>query len=299
MAQELIPEKVIGSKIPEKEFTVKPEMSMLYAIGIGFNEDQLKREDFKFTYELSEEFTVFPTYSCIIPLGYLAETFTQNPNIPQFNFMTLLHGEEYAQFFRPLVPGKTYKIRGEIHDIEGKEKGTLFAVKSDIVDDEDKICATVVAVTFVRGIKGVKYRSKGFLSKYSIPSKVPNSQPTKSVQYQTQKNQAFIYRIPGNDSNPLHVDPDMSSMGGFEVPILHGLCSYGITARKIYDEMCGGDQSKLLAFNARFTSHVFPGETLVIDLWSQGGKVLASAKTKERGKQVLIGEAIIRGDAKF
>ena len=107
----------------------------------------------------------------------------------------------------------------------------------------------------------------------------------------TNPNQALFYRLGGNDPNPLHVDPDMASMGGFEKPILHGLCFYGMTAKAAYESFCEDKIDNLLTYKARFTSHVFPGETLIMKFWKSGNNsVVVSVSTVERKLQVLIGE---------
>jgi acyl dehydratase len=96
------------------------------------------------------------------------------------------------------------------------------------------------------------------------------------------------------DKNPLHIDSDFSSVGGFKVPILHGLCTYGFTCKAVYETLLKGDQSLLRQYSARFTSHVFPGETLLVSMWKEDkGVVVLEVKTKERGKVVLQGFAVI------
>lgn len=91
----------------------------------------------------------------------------------------------------------------------------------------------------------------------------------------------------------------MAAMGGFEKPILHGLCSYGIAAKAVVQNFCGGDGNLLKSISARFTSHVFPGETLIVSLWQDGTKITFAAKTKERGLDVLIGGGEIAPAAKL
>ena len=89
-------------------------------------------------------------------------------------------------------------------------------------------------------------------------------------------------------------------MGGFDVPILHGLCTYGVTARAVFEEFHKEDPQLLQQMSGRFTSHVFPGETLVISMWKEGNKVIFSTKTKERGLIVLKGSCILKNsDAKM
>ena len=104
----------------------------------------------------------------------------------------------------------------------------------------------------------------------------------------TTPNLAILYRLNG-DRNPLHIDPDMASMGGFDKPILHGLCFFGITARAIQQHFFKINPDAMKQIGVRFTSHVFPGETLVISGWKEGDTIIFSTSTKERGKVVISG----------
>ena len=91
----------------------------------------------------------------------------------------------------------------------------------------------------------------------------------------------------------------MAGLGGFERPILHGLCSYGFTARVIYEKYCNNNPTALAKYGARFTSHVFPGESLVVEIWKEGNKLIFQSKTKERGKVVLRGYADLKDQPKL
>jgi acyl dehydratase len=121
---------------------------------------------------------------------------------------------------------------------------------------------------FIRGIGG--FGDKGIL-KDELPVP-PKRQPDHVAETRTEPNQAILYRLCG-DLNPLHIDPDMAAMGKFDKPILHGLGFYGFTARTIFEKYCGGDVKNFKSFNARFTSHVFPGETLIVEMFKEGDKV--------------------------
>ena len=81
----------------------------------------------------------------------------------------------------------------------------------------------------------------------------------------------------------------MSELGGFDVPILHGLCTFGFTARAVFEQYHKEDPMILKKISGRFTSHVFPGETLVVDMWKEEDTVIFATKTKERGDVVLKG----------
>lgn len=74
----------------------------------------------------------------------------------------------------------------------------------------------------------------------------------------TFKNQAIFYRL-NNDTNPLHIDPNASAILGFKAPILHGLCTYGVVARAIIQNLLDDDCDRFKALHVRFASHVFPG----------------------------------------
>jgi acyl dehydratase len=103
--------------------------------------------------------------------------------------------------------------------------------------------------------------------------------------------QALIYRLSG-DKNPLHADPDFAKMGGFDKPIIHGLCSYGIVCKAIVDEALGGDVTKVARYQARFAGVGFPGETYLTSYWKEGDKILIQAKSKERDAIIISNAAI-------
>jgi acyl dehydratase len=295
----LIPSKVIGFKLPTMNFDLNPNNTMNYALGLGFNEDQLNTKHFRFTYELSDEFSVFPTYSCVIPIKNLADLFMNCPAIPEFNMMTLLHGEEWLEIIKPLpTEGKLVYDMGFV-DLEDKGKGTVFCVEVRIKGKEDGTLYSVIYVNlFVRGVKGEGAKSVGILKAGAL-KKVPKDTPFKETTLKTYPNQALYYRLGGNDLNPLHVDPDMSAMGGFEKPILHGLCFFGMTAKAAYEAFCEDSLDNMLSYKARFTSHVIPGETLAIKFWKSGkNSLIVSVSTVERKLQVLQGEFTFK-NAKF
>ena len=104
----------------------------------------------------------------------------------------------------------------------------------------------------------------------------------------------MLYRLNGDD-NPLHIDPAVAAKGNFPRPILHGLCSYGFSARAVYDKFGGADPTRVKKVATRFTSHVFPGETLIVDMWKSGDRVYYETKTKERGLVVIKGIMELEG----
>ena len=125
--------------------------------------------------------------------------------------------------------------------------------------------------------------------------KAGNQAPDRAPDYQaestTMPQQALLYRLNG-DKNPLHADPEFAKMGGFDTPILHGLCSYGVVCKAVVDTVFDGDTTKVGRYQARFAGVVFPGETIVTSMWKEGDKILVEAKTKERDAPVITNAAI-------
>lgn len=212
------------------EFT--PKDSILYALGIGFQRDNLNKDHFKYTYENHADFESFPTVPIVIcHRGPFADGDFTIPGMPSFNPMMLLHGEESITIEKPVEPGMTYVVEENIADLQDKGKGGLLIFDAKIKEKETgELVSTVRSSLFIRGIGGFGHKGT-VVTKYPKP---PKRAPDMEKEEVTDKSQAFLYRL-CNDRNPLHVDPDMSAMGGFDIPILHGLCTYGFTARSLLE----------------------------------------------------------------
>lgn len=286
--------KAIGHKFPAYEYKVTNNDVILYSLGIGFQADPMNKSHYNFTYENGEEFQAFPTMGVVIAhrasLGDLSV-----PGMPTFNPMMLLHGEESLEVHKPIEPDMVLAVQETLVDLQDKTKATVMVIQTDAVDKESgDLIFRVITNLFIRGIGG--FGNKGKI-KISIPP-APKTNPDHVIEEKTLPNQAFLYRLNG-DMNPLHVDPAMSEMGGFKVPILHGLCTYGFTARAVYESYFKADAQVISKFSGRFTSHVFPGETLVVHTWKNGNQIVFETKTKERGKVVLKGVCELKADAKL
>jgi (3R)-3-hydroxyacyl-CoA dehydrogenase / 3a,7a,12a-trihydroxy-5b-cholest-24-enoyl-CoA hydratase / enoyl-CoA hydratase 2 len=134
----------------------------------------------------------------------------------------------------------------------------------------------------------------------------PSSSPTFTDKVRLPPSAALVYRLNG-DTNPLHADPDMASLGGFRAPILHGLCTFGVAGRVVLRRFGGGgggaegegaaapapDPSTLRSIKARFSKHVFPGETVVVESWDAGeGRVLFQCRVEERGNELVLSNGV-------
>lgn len=252
--------KAMGFKLKPYELEVTNKDLILYALGLGFQKDPLNKKHFNFTYENADEFQSFPTIGVVLGARGAIQDLLSIPGIPKFNPMILLHGEESCEVFKPMEPGTQLVVQKSLLDLHDKKKATVMVIGTEAREKESgDLVFKLITNLFVRGIGG--FGNKGTV-KIDIPQ-APKSTPDASVEETTTPNQAFLYRLSG-DYNPLHVDPEMSAMGGFKVPILHGLCTYGITAKAVYEKYHSEDPTLLKKINARFTGHVFPGETLIV-----------------------------------
>ena len=253
----------IGAKTEPQLFKWTDRDTMLYALGVGAGLD-----DLAFTTENTHDTPqqVLPTYAVIACLPFAAAAM-----IGSFNFAMLLHGSQGIRLFKPLPPAGKLSVVAEVADIQDKGEGKnavvmLKATGSD--PDSGEVIAETHTTAVIRGEGGFG----GQPGQRPSAPEIPDREPDSTIALPTREDQALIYRLSG-DRNPLHSDPWFArELAGFPKPILHGLCSYGVAGRALVADLGGGDATKVSAIAARFTSPVFPGETLTTSIWrTEGG----------------------------
>ena len=287
--EQVIPEKVIGYELGSTSTQYKATDAILYAATIGASADPMNVEDLDFTYELSENFKVMPTFGVVLAnFMEFFDALQACPGLPEYNPMMLLHGEQDTEVFKPFPPEGKINMKSVISDVADKTKGALLTISTEkTLEETGEVIGVDKTRIFIRGIGGFGF--KGQTKVEPLPA-TPDRAPDRTVSEQTAPNQAILYRL-NSDLNPLHISPDMAAMGGFEKPILHGLCTFGFSTRAVLKEYCNNDVSAFKSISTRFTSHVFPGETLITEMWQEGDKVIFTTKTAERGKVVIQGQA--------
>ncbi len=272
---------VVGKELPPVDYNYTTRDVILYALGVGAGQ---RPEELKFVYENGLE--VLPTMGVIPPFPALVGLVgVEGMDI---NLVMLLHGEHYMEVRRHPIPVQgTLTSKPKIAAVYDKTKGALIELDIDTVDENGEVVFFNKMGAFVRGEGGF-----GGERGPEPGNEAPERAPDKVVEEATLPTQAMIYRLSG-DYNPLHIDPNIAGMAGYEKPILHGLCSLGFVGRAVLREFCGDDPKKFKAIKVRFSRHVFPGETIVTEMWKESDdKIIVRASTKERGDYCLTNAAV-------
>jgi len=277
-------DKALAAKFEPITFGYDERDVMLYALGVGAGaDDPTNPEALKYVYENGLQ--VLPTFGVVPPFSALGSLMS-TPGL-EFNPMMLLHGEQYLELRKhPLPTSATLTTTPAIRAIYDKGKGALVLMDTTTVDaDGNELFVNTFSV-FLRGEGG--FGGERGPDPGNTP---PEREPDHVVEQATQPHQALIYRLSG-DRNPLHADPQFAKMGGFDQPILHGLCTFGFVGRAVLQACAGNDPARFKSIKVRFAGHVFPGETIVTRMWTEGNRVLIEAATKERGKPVISNAAV-------
>ncbi len=272
--------KALAARDIEHRYAEKD--AILYALGLGFGADPTDERELPYVYE-GPEFRVMPTMAVI--LGYPG--FWLNRRETGVDWMRVVHGEQRLRLFRPLPRAGTVHGRVRLAGLtdKGEGKGAVLVTERRIEDESGQLLATAGMVTLLRGDGG--YSRAGQPSD-PLPEPLPpmpDRPPDRRVALPTRPDLALLYRLSG-DFNPLHADPAVARKAGFERPILHGLATFGVAARAV--AATGGQNAVALRrFDGRFSAPVYPGETLVTDIWVDGALVRFRTRAAERDAVVL------------
>jgi acyl dehydratase len=268
---------LIGEAGEPRERSWTSTDSLLYAIGVGAGLGDPLRE-LEFTTENSEgiEQKVLPTY------GVLLAQAGASRSLGDFDRAMLVHAEQYVELHQPLPVAGTLRATATVTGIYDKGSGALVESQSVAVDAATgEPMITTRSSTFIRGEGGFG-GDRGTAEPWQLPDRTPDHK----VVEQTRPEQALLYRLSG-DRNPLHVDPKFAARGGFSRPILHGLCTYGVTGRALLHELCGGDPARFISMGGRFSAPVLPGESLVVSIWADADGSAAFQTAKDDGTVVI------------
>jgi len=271
--------RLLNWPVPEIRQTLTARDSILYAVSIGVGQDPMDTQELRFLDE--RQLIAMPSMAVVLgyPGFWLADPGTG------VDAVKLVHGEQGLTIHKPLpatgeILGIT-KVTGLVD--RGAGKGALL-YSDRIVQDAatgEKL-ATLSSTTFLRGDGGFG----GASGPVKAPHPEPDRAPDLALDLATRPEQALLYRLNG-DYNPLHMDPAVAARAGFPRPILHGLCSFGVVCHALVKALCAGDPVRFGGMDLRFSSPVYPGETIRTEIWHEDGGAAFRARVVERDKIVV------------
>ncbi|KQX18596.1 MULTISPECIES: MaoC/PaaZ C-terminal domain-containing protein [unclassified Sphingomonas] len=249
----LNPAALVAKPPIETLHKLSKEDVILYGLGVGASE-------LPFLYE--KGLKVLPTmaFTMATPGFFWPE--------PEYDvdWRRILHGESYARIHKPLPTSGNLVGRTTFGPVYDKgDKGAIVYQNREIFTENGELVASIRSGSFLRGDGG----NGGTADSQPAPHPIPARPATAIIDMATAETQALIYRLSG-DMNPLHADPEIAADGGFPRPILHGLCTLGVAFRAVLAELCDNEPERVKALGARFASPVYPGETIRVEIWSDG-----------------------------
>jgi acyl dehydratase len=262
------------------EFSWASSDIQLYHLGLGAGKDPLDQRELR--YLVDETPQVLPTF------GNVAATFhaTKPPTVKfpgiDIELSKVLHASERVEVPAPLPASSSAKAVTRFTDIWDKGKAAVIWSETTVSAPDGTLLWTQKRSIFARGEGGFG-GERGPSSSDAAPDRAPDLE----VEVPILPQQALLYRLCG-DRNPLHSDPEFAAAAGFSQPILHGLCTYGMTCKAIVDALLDGDAGAVAAYGARFSGVAFPGETLKVGIWKDDGRFLASVVAPSRDNAVVL-----------
>lgn len=269
--------------IPEQVTPYREDDCIRYALSLGMATDPMDAADLRYVHE--RDTLVVPTF--LATLG-APGAWASDPGTG-IDWMRILHGEHRMRFHAPLPASGSVRSRTRVSHVvdKGAGKGALVVTQRRITDAaSDAPLASVDHVSFCRADGGFARAGQPADAPLEALPAVPEGPPDMSLEMPTRPDAALLYRLNG-DRNPIHILPQAAREAGFERPILHGLCTYGMAARAVLRLACGGVPARLASLAARFSSPVVPGETLRADMWRVEDHVRFQVIAVERGAVVL------------
>lgn len=278
--------KVVGAGLDATPFSWDEKDVILYNLAVGAGDPPVDPAELKYVYE--GDLHVSPGFGTIPPFATMMSV--AGAEGADINLAQILHGSQELRIHRPIPTSGSVTQDGRITDVFDRGKGALVMVEvTSVLEKGGEALFTNRSGVYVRGEGGF-----GGDPGPQPGNRPPDREPDHVVETPTLAQQALIYRIASGDRNPLHADPGFAAFAGFERPILHGLCTYGIVVRAVAEAALDGEPEAVAGFEARFSGHVFPGETLVTRIWDEGDSMIVETRTTERGTTVLSNAAVMR-----
>lgn len=268
-------------RMERQPFRYASPQVLLYNLGVGMGRDAEDARELPFVYEGRGGAKAMPTLAATLGSGAADILEGAFPDAA-----TVLHGQQRLRIHRPMpahadLVGTTWI--SEAVD-KGAGKAAIVTLTGEVQLSTGEPLYTLESVAFIVGGGGFGGPPKSASLSHAHPERTPDIVHVTN----TRSDQALLFRLSG-DFNPLHADPDVARDAGFARPILHGLCTYGIACRAVLQSVCDYEASAIRSFDTRFTSPVFPGETIHTDIWIEGKLVSFRCRVADRDAVLMDG----------
>ncbi|MER6676074.1 MaoC/PaaZ C-terminal domain-containing protein [Streptomyces sp. NPDC000983] len=257
----------------------------LYHLGIGAGIPATDPGELRYT--LESRLQVLPSFATVAGAG--APGVISGLSLPgiEVELARVLHGGQSVRLHRPIPAEGTATTTSRLAALYDKGKAAVLVLRTE-AEDGDGPLWTNDSQIFVRG-EGGWGGDRG----PSARPEPPTGEPDKTVERTLREDQALLYRLSG-DWNPLHADPEFAARAGFQRPILHGLCTYGVTLKAVVDTLLGGEAGRVRSYSTRFAGVVYPGETLRIRMWHRGDEVRATVTAVDRDDAPVLTDTVVQ-----
>ncbi|POX37598.1 3-alpha,7-alpha,12-alpha-trihydroxy-5-beta-cholest-24-enoyl-CoA hydratase [Streptomyces sp. Ru73] len=265
----------------------------LYHLGIGAGAPTEERpgaatDPDELRYTLESRLHVLPSFATVAGGGMAVVGGLSSPGI-EVDLAAVLHGAQKITLHRPIPVKGAARQTSTVPAVYDKGKAAVIVLRSETADEDGPLWTSDTQI-FVRGEGGFG-GERGPSTRLDLPERAPDRTVTRLIR----ADQALLYRLSG-DWNPLHADPEFAALAGFDKPILHGLCSYGVTLKAVVDTVLDGDVGRVRSYAARFAGVVFPGEPLRIRMWRDApgrGSVQVSVTAPERDDAPVLADTVV------
>ncbi|WP_046321048.1 MaoC/PaaZ C-terminal domain-containing protein [Mycobacterium sp. UM_Kg1] len=270
----------LGAEFGQVEFSWTATNVQLYNLALGAGSDPMDPRELSYVIDGSPQ--VLPTFGCVAAsFNDVNPPKVSWPGV-EIDLAKILHASERVTVPAPLPPSGSARAVSRISDVWDKGKAAVVVLETSVTSTDGTPLWTQHRSIFARGEGGF-----GGERGPSTASELPDRAPDFEIDIPVSPQQALLYRLCG-DRNPLHSDPAFAAAAGFDRPILHGLCTYGMTCKAAVDTVLGGDAGAVRSFGARFAGVVFPGETLRARLWKDGDRLVGGVVAPARDDATIL-----------
>lgn len=270
----------LGAQLEPVEFSWSSSDVQLYHLALGAGQDPMDERELRYLTDGTPQ--VLPTFSSVAATFHMTEPPKVSFPGVDIELSRVLHASEAVTVPAPLPPSGSGRAITRVTDIWDKGKAAVLLNETTVTDAAGNLLWSTKRSIFARGEGGF-----GGERGPSTSSETTERAPDFTIDIPVLPQQALLYRLCG-DRNPLHSDPGFAAAAGFPRPILHGLCTYGMTCKALVDTVLDGDATRVRSYGARFAGVVFPGETIRAKVWHEGDRYVGVVTAPGRNDETVL-----------